>query len=69
MMLNIKGKGLYKILLLLYSTVFLGFDEDAKDYRNYNTDKSFTIDQKYYDLKKEVLKKAQEECLKNVLDK
>lgn len=68
MILNIKGKGLYKMLLRLYSRVFLGFDEDTREYRIYNSNNSFRIDQKYYDLENESLKKAQEECFKNILD-
>lgn len=68
MMFNIKGKKLHKMLLQEYSKIFLGFDEWARNYRNYVTEHSYTIDQKYYDLENESLKKAQEECLKNVLD-
>ena len=55
---NLKGNGLYNILISTYARIFEGFELYSQDYREYITDHSFRISQEYYNLRNKAFEKT-----------
>ena len=55
---NLKGNGLYNILISTYARIFDGFELYSQDYREYITDNSFRTSQEYYNLRNKAWKET-----------